>query len=298
MRINYNHLRYFYFVAHEGHLTRAAQALNISQSALSVQIKTLEAQLGHDLFERRGKQLMLTEVGRLVLDHADAIFRTGEELLYQLTHHQEVHRRVFRIGAITTLSRNFQIGFFGQLLREPDVELVVSSASLPELLQQLETHRIDVALTNTAPTRDSGTPWVSHLISEQPVGLIGDAAFEEKGRSLEELLADEPLALPSLDSNIRTAFDALVERLGIPVNIKAEVNDMTMLRLIARERIGLTVVPPIVVKDELDQGVLREIRKIPDMHETFYAIVLKRKFPNPLLKKLLPSAPQQFSGNG
>lgn len=287
MRINYNHLRYFYFVAHEGHLTRAAHMLHVSQSALSVQIKTLEAQLGHDLFERRGKQLILTEVGRLVLDHADAIFRTGEELIYQLTHHHEVHRRVFRIGAITTLSRNFQIEFFGKLLRELDVELVVSSASLAELLQQLETHRIDVALTNTAPTRDSGTPWVSHLISEQPVGLIGAAQFTEGGRTLTELLSDEPLVLPSLDSNIRIAFDALVERLGITVNIKAEVNDMTMLRLIARESIGLSVVPPIVVKDELEQGVLREICEIPDIRETFFALVLKRKFPNPLLKQLL-----------
>jgi LysR family transcriptional activator of nhaA len=287
VRINYNHLRYFYFVAHEQHLTRAAEILHISQSALSVQIKTLEQQLGHDLFERRGKQLVLTEVGRMVLDYADSIFRTGEELLYQLAHHEDVHRRVFRIGAITTLSRNFQIRFFGRLLQQSDVELVVSSASLSELILQLETHRIDVALTNTAPTRDAGTPWVSHLISEEPVALIGDAGFKDRGRNVEQLLSDEPLILPTLDSNIRVAFDALVERLGIRVNIKAEVNDMTMLRLIARERVGLTVVPPIVVKDELEEGALREIREIPDIRETFYALVLKRKFPNPLLKRLL-----------
>ncbi len=288
MKINYNHLRYFYFVAHEGNLTHAAQKLHISQSALSVQIRTLESQLGHDLFERRGKQLVLSEAGRMVLDYADAIFRTGDELLYQLTHNYEITHRVFRIGAITTLSRNFQIEFFGSLLREPNVELVVSSGSLGELLLQLETHRLDVVLANTVPSRDAATPWVSHLISEQPVGLIGDAAFPDGNRSLEELLSQEPLILPSLDSNIRIAFDALVERLGISVNVKAEVNDMTMLRLIARERIGLTVVPPIVVKDELDQGVLRQIREIPEMRETFYAIVQKRKFPNALLKQLLP----------
>ena len=287
VKINYNHLRYFYFVAHEGNLTRAAHELHISQSALSVQIRTLESQLGHELFERQGKSLLLTEVGRLVLDYADAIFHTGDELLYQLTHNREVHRRVFRIGAITTLSRNFQIGFFGGLLNESDVELVVTSGSMGELLQQLESHRLDVALTNTAPTRDAGTPWVSHLISEQPVGLIGAADFDTRGRTLAELLADEPLMLPSLESNIRIAFDAMVERLGIPVNIKAEVNDMTMLRLIARERAGLALVPPIVVKDELDQGVLKEVIEIPDIKETFYALVLKRKFPNPLLKKLI-----------
>lgn len=287
MKINYNHLRYFYYVAHEGNLTRAANHLHISQSALSVQIRTLEADLGHQLFERRSKQLVLTEAGRMVLGYADTIFHTGDELLYQLTHNYEVTRRVFRVGAITTLSRNFQIEFFGSLLRQPDVELVVSSGSLAELLLQLETHRLDVVLANTVPNRDAATPWVSHLISEQPVGLIGDASFADGDRSLKNLLSTEPLILPSLDSNIRIAFDALVERFGIAVNIKAEVNDMTMLRIIARERVGLTVVPPIVVKDELDQGILRQIREIPEIHETFYAIVQKRKFPNPLLKQLL-----------
>lgn len=287
MKINYNHLRYFYFVAHAPSLTEAAGELHISQSALSVQIRTLEEQLGHQLFERRGRQMLLTEVGRMVLDYADAIFRTGDDLLYQLAHHTEVTRRVFRVGAITTLSRNFQISFLRPLLALPDVELVVSSGPLEQLLHQLETHRIDVALTNTAPVREATTPWVSHLISDQRVGLIGAAELPDAGRSLSELLSDHPLILPTLDSNIRIAFDALVERLGIAVNVRAEVNDMTMLRLIARERIGLAVVPPIVVKDELDSGHLREIREFPDLHETFYALVLKRRYPNPLLKRLI-----------
>lgn len=287
MKINYNHLRYFYFVAHAESLTEAAGELHISQSSLSVQIRTLESQLGHELFERRGRQLILTEVGRLVLDYADAIFRTGDDLLYQLAHRSEVTRRVFRVGAITTLSRNFQISFLRPLLEMEDVEVVVSSGSLEQLLHQLETHRIDVALTNTAPVRDAATPWVSHLISDQPVSLIGGVDVPDSEGSLAELLAAYPLILPTLDSNIRIAFDALVERLGIAVTVRAEVNDMTMLRLIARECIGLAVVPPIVVQDELDTGILREIRKIPDLHETFYALVLKRRYPNPLLRHLI-----------
>ncbi|RBL05911.1 LysR family transcriptional regulator, partial [Xanthomonas oryzae pv. oryzae] len=79
--LNYNHLRYFWAVAHDGNLTRTAERLNLTQSALSVQIRKLEERLGHALFERRGRQLHLTEAGQIVLDHADAIFATGEELL-------------------------------------------------------------------------------------------------------------------------------------------------------------------------------------------------------------------------
>jgi LysR family transcriptional activator of nhaA len=287
MRINYNHLRYFWFVAHEGHLTRAAKELHISQSALSVQIKTLEEQLGHDLFERQGRRLVLTETGRMVLDYADSIFKTGEDLLYQLAHHHEVERRAFRVGAISTLSRNFQMEFLKPLLGKEDVELIVSSGSMVELLGQLETHHLDVALTNQVPQRDAATPWVSHRISDQPVSLVGDPAFAESKLSLEDLLATEPLILPSMNSNIRIAFDALIERLEIRPHVVAEIDDMTMLRLIAREKNGLAVVPPIVVKDELEQGLLKEIYKIPDIKETFYAVVMKRRFPNPLLKVIL-----------
>ena len=84
MNLNYHHLRYFWAVAHDGNLTRTAQRLNLSQSALSVQIKALEERLGHSLFERRGRQLFLTEAGRVALDHADSIFATGQELLATL----------------------------------------------------------------------------------------------------------------------------------------------------------------------------------------------------------------------
>ncbi|MBO6707515.1 MAG: LysR family transcriptional regulator, partial [Roseitalea sp.] len=73
-RLNYHHLRYFREVAHEGNLSRAAERLNVAQSALSSQIRTLEARLGHALFERVGRTLVLTEVGRITLDHADRIF--------------------------------------------------------------------------------------------------------------------------------------------------------------------------------------------------------------------------------
>lgn len=288
MRINYNHLRYFWFVAHEEHLTRAAEKLNLSQSALSVQIKTLESDLGHDLFERRGRRLTLTETGRLVLDYADAIFRTGEDLLYQLAHGQEIDRRVFRVGAIPTLSRNFQIEFLRPLLDLEQLELVLSSDSFAGLLRQLETHHLDVALTNNIPPTDAATSWVAHRISDQPVSLVAHADFDRKRRTLKRLLATEPLILPGNDSNIRIAFDGLIEQLGVRPNIVAEVNDMTMLRLIAREKQALAVVPPIVVKDELDGGLLKEITEIPSLHETFYAVVVKRRFPNPLLRLLLP----------
>ena len=82
--LNYHHLRYFREVAREGNLTRTAEQVNLSQSALSSQIRTLEDRLGHPLFDRVGRRLVLTEVGRIALDYADRIFSTGEELVATL----------------------------------------------------------------------------------------------------------------------------------------------------------------------------------------------------------------------
>lgn len=284
--LNYNHLRYFWAVAHEGNLTRAAERLHVSQSALSVQIQKLEAQLGHALFERRGKQLILTEAGRIALDHADAIFAAGDELLGTLKERGGPARQILRVGALATLSRNFQIQFLRPLLKRDDVEIVVRSGGFADLLQHLEAHRLDVVLANAAPPRDAATPWIAHPIADQPVSLVG---YSQRSRDhpLEELLAQEPLILPTVESSIRSDFDALMHRLGIHPRIAAEVDDMAMLRLLTREDVGLAVVPPIVVKDELDARILVEIERFPDLKETFYAITLARRFPNPLLKTLL-----------
>ncbi len=287
MQLNYHYLRYFWAVAHEGNLTRAARQLHVSQSALSVQIQKLESELGHALFERRGKSLVLTEAGRVALDHADSIFGIGDDLMRTLSGLEEgVQREVVRIGAIATLSRNFQIQFVAPLLGRDDVEVVIRSGTLGDLLQSLEAFQLDVVLTNVAPARDAATRWVPHAIDEQPVSLVGHPGLV-RGRELAQILEDHPLVLPTAESSIRTGFDALTLRLGVAPRIAAEIDDMAMLRLFAREHRALAVVPPIVVNDELEVGELVEIARLPDLTETFFAITTVRRFPNPLLASLL-----------
>lgn len=286
--LNYNHLRYFWAVAHEGNLTRTAERLNISQSALSTQIRKLEGQLGHALFERRGKQLVLTEAGRIALDHADAIFTSGSELLATLKQTGGDVRQVLRVGALATLSRNFQVGFLRPVLDRADVEVVLRSGQLADLLQALEAMRLDMVLVNQVPARDAATPWIAHRLAEQRVSLVGTPQRVGDGRaSLADLLNRHPVILPPIDSGVRTGFDALADRLGVRPHIAAEVDDMAMMRLLARENIGLAVVPPIVVKDELAAGRIVEADRLPGISETFYAVTQARRFPNPLVRLLI-----------
>lgn len=285
--LNYHHLRLFWTIAREGSLTRAAGRLNLSQSALSVQLARLEEQLGHALFERQGKRLVLTEAGRIALDYADTVFKAGDELLSTLASRPSANRKALRVGALPTLSRNFQIEVLRPLLNRQDTELVIRSGSLRELLAGLEAQTLDIVLTNAAVRRDAHTDLHSHLIDEQPVSLVGRPRAGSHPVLFPDSLASEPVVLPSLDSDIRAGFDRLLALAGIRPNILAEVDDMAMLRLLARESDALTLVPPIVVRDELVAGRLVEHCRIPDLTESFYAVVQSRRFPNPLVRELL-----------
>lgn len=286
-RLNYHHLRYFWAIAHERSLTRAAERLHVSQSALSVQLRQLEEQLGHGLFERGRKRLALTESGRIALDYADTIFRAGDELVSTLQGRGAAGRQVLRIGAVTTLSRNFQLELLRPLLSHDDVEIVVRSGTLRELLVQLEAHTVDVVLANMAVPRDAHTRLYSHLLAEQPVSLVARPVRARRQFQFPDDLRDTPLIVPSLQSNIRVAFDLLLEQAGVRPRIVAEVDDMAMLRLLARESSGVTLVPPVVVQQELAERRLVERCRIPQIRETFYAITPSRRFPSPILRDLL-----------
>ncbi|MGV9007122.1 MAG: LysR family transcriptional regulator [Brevundimonas sp.] len=285
--LNFNHLRYFWAVAHEGSLTRAATRLNLSQSALSVQIQKLEHQVGHPLFDRIGRKLILTEAGQIALDYADTVFRAGDELMSTLDGRAVDRRQVLRVGALTTLSRNFQLEFLGPLVGRSDVELIVRSGNIRDLLAQLEAHAVDVVLANSAAPLDARSSLRNHLLNEQPVSLVGRPRPDGRRFKFPDDLRTEPVLLPSLDSDIRLAFDRVLELAGIRPTILAEVDDMAMLRLLAREREGVTLVPPIVVRDELASGLLVEHCRIPEVTERFYAIVKTRRFPNRLLADVL-----------
>jgi LysR family transcriptional regulator, transcriptional activator of nhaA len=285
--LNYHHLRYFRLIARDLNLTRAAKKLNLSAPALSLQLKQLEESLGHRLFERRRSGLLLTEAGRIALDYAETIGRAGEELLDVMQHQPRGGRRVLRVGAVATLSRNFQLEFLKPVLHRDDVEVVIRSGGFPELLLLLHSHQVDLVLSNHPARRDSETHWHSHLLAEQPVSLVGTPQWKKRKLRFPEGMKDVPVILPSQESNTRAGFDRLLASAGVRPRIVAEVDDMAMIRLLAREGEALALVPPVVVQSEIREGILMETHRIPQVRETFYAVTPSRRFPNPLVGELV-----------
>lgn len=291
-QLNLHHLRYFWAVARDGNLTRTARRLRVAQSALSAQIGLLEAELGVPLFVREGRGLALTEEGRLVLSYADDIFERAGELVATLQGGRAATQPL-RVGAVATLSRNFQESFLRPLLLPgaPQTVLRLESGALAPLLERLATHSLDVVLANR-PAPEAALR--SLELARQPVSLVGSPGraairFPEDTEAVRWLL-------PGPESEIRREFDALCARHGVRVPLLAEVDDMATLRLLARDTDAVAVVPSIVVRDELATGRLREHTVLPGLFERFYAITVARRFPHPLLAPLLAQREAELLG--
>lgn len=283
-RLNFHHLHYFWAVAKEGNLTRAAQSLHVAQSALSTQIRALEEQLGHALFIRSGRNLLLTEAGQLVLDYADSIFALGSELQMTLQGALQANRQL-RIGAVATLSRNFQENLLRPFLGRAELRITLESGSLGELLERLALHKLDVVLTNQAVSSDAQRSWRCRLLDRQSVCLVGpprSGSFD-----LRRDLQQARLIVPGRSSDIRSQFELFCDSQGLQPDICAEVDDMAMLRLLARDSGDMALLPAVVVQDELQSGVLQLYAEIPEIAEQFFAVTLQRQFRLDILDELL-----------
>ena len=159
----------------------------------------------------------------------------------------------------------------------------------------VEAHTIDMVLSNLPILSDSQTGLQSHLLNEQEVILVGRK--QRRRFHFPESLHEMPMVLPSLESNIRAPFDLLLDQHGVRPVILAEVNDMAMLRLLAREADAVSLVPRVVVRDELKEGLLVELDRIEQIRESFYAITPKRHFPNRIVLELIKGMTSKQSGS-
>ncbi|MBU1188021.1 MAG: LysR family transcriptional regulator [Gammaproteobacteria bacterium] len=286
-RLNYHHLYYFWCVARDGNLTRTATRLHVSQSALSMQIRQLEEMTGHGLFNRTGRRLVLTETGQIVLRYANGIFRQGEELETFLRDGLQSQRQRLRIGVVSTLSRNFADSFLAPLLPQANITLELQSARLDDLLNRLSTHALDIVLSNVNVLSSVDELWLSQLLARQPVSVIGPAAGALHGKQFPHDYSSFRWLLPSSKSEVRSAFDALCSQWQFEPDVLAEVDDMAMLRLLARDSGALAVMPKVVVRDEIARGELCEYTQLPNVFEQFFAITIKKQYQPSALSSLL-----------
>ncbi len=286
-QLNFHHLLYFWRVAKLGHLTRAASELHTSQSAVSAQIRQLEDRLGEPLFSREGRRLVLTDTGQLVLAYAENIFGLGQEMLGRLQGRSQGVTRL-RVGSVATLSRNYQENLIRPILSDPGVSLTLESGLLADLLERLARHQLDVVLANEKAPLDPERPLHSQFLGSQPIVVVGPAErWGARSLAVPEDLDGVDLALPGPRHASRVLLDGLCAAAGVVPRVRAEVDDMAMLRLIARDSGWLALLPEVVVQDELRSGTLCIAGRAPQLQEHFYAITTLHRHRLEILERLL-----------
>ena len=287
--LNYHHLRHFWMIAKHRSMTRAAEALNISQSTLSEHLAELEEWLDQALFERRGRQLHLTDAGRVALEHAETIFTTGHELITRFRQSGETRQRVLRIGAVGPLSKNLQFDFIQPILSDTRTKVVVVAGALDELTRQLQEHHLDLVLSNIPLRADQNADAFNHPLGEVPVFLVGGKKLKLPSGKFPEFLKNVPLFLPSRQSDVRAKFDLRMAEAGIEPFVHAEVDDMALLRLLALSGEGLALVSGIVVERELQSRHIKFMERVPGLTESFYALTVRKRFANAWLGEVVAS---------
>ena len=286
-QLNFHHLFYFWRVAKLGHLTQASAELHTSQSAVSAQIRQLEERIGEDLFTREGRRLVLTNTGQLVLAYAENIFGLGQEMLGRLEGRSAGTTRL-RIGSVATLSRNYQENWIRPVLADPAIVLTLESGLLEGLLTRLVQHQLDVVLANETIPADPNRPLHCRFLGSQPISLVGPAhLWQSLSLRVPEDLDGLDIALPGPRHALRAQFDALCATANVNPRLRAEVDDMAMLRLIARDSGWLTLVPEVVVQDELRAGLLVTVGQPAALQEHFYAITTSHRHRIDVLEQLL-----------
>lgn len=285
-RLNYHHLYYFWQVAKIGNLTKAAEALYISQSALSAQIKLLEESIGNQLFKRQSRKLILTDIGNTAFSYAESIFSKGHELEALLKKGLQTENQVIRIGVLSTMSRNFVEEFIKPLMNNPRVKLIIAARGQTDLLNELANYQFDLVLTNIEVRGTHKQLWQCQLLTKQPICVIGSPGLKLSKNFIDDYNMVN-WVLPVSGSPIRAAFDGFCAKYQFQPNIVGEADDMAMLRLLARDSKALAVMPDVVVKDEIIAGSLTVYMTLPNIFENFYAVTVKKHLANRLVSELI-----------
>lgn len=295
-KLNYNHLYYFWVIANEGNLVKAARILLVSQSALSTQLKKLEHHLDTELFDREGRALKLTEAGQVTLEYANKIFSLGNELTSVLRHNKK-NKKTFRVGIVSSLSRNFVENFIRPLLAHQDIELVIDSGNQTELLNKLAKYQLNIMLSNHRPIISVNNPFKTREIAKQQLSIIGQPRLENTEFDIKLDLEKYQLLLPGHGTEVRAMFDTYCDENSLNYEIMAEINDMPALRLLIRDSACIALMPKVVVQDEIKNGSLQEYCTIPNLFEHFYAVHMERHIESDLFNKLFEREDDEILNN-
>jgi LysR family transcriptional activator of nhaA len=297
--LNYHHLLYFWTVAKEGGVSRAAEVLHLAQPTLSTQIKKLEKSIGHDLFERSGRSLSLTETGHLVYRYADEIFGLGRELADVLHNRTDEDKSRFLVGVQGALPKLVVYELLKPALEDEDqkYQVVCSEGKISELLGELAMHRLDVVIADRPLSPDNHVRAFNHLLGKCGVTVYGTAKLARKYRkNFPQSLSSAPMLLPTQNTSLRRLLEQWFDDNEIHPVIAHEFEDSAVLKVFGQVGHGLFVTPTAIEDDVCHQYSVKVVGRIPEVVERFYAISIEKRLKHPAVVKISESARNSLFG--
>lgn len=290
--LNYHHLLYFYVVAREGSIARATKVLDLTQPTISGQLRTLEQALGEKLFERRGRNLVLTERGHVIYRYAEEIFSLGDELVRTLQGQPTSGPLRFAVGVSDSLPKltTYRLLAPAFALQAP-MRLLLRIGKTDQLLADLSIHALDLVLADTPINPGVKVRAFNHLLGECDVTVFATAALADKyHRNFPRSLQDAPFLLPTQGTALRRSLEQWFEAENIHPAVAAEVEDMALLQVLGQEGLGLFAAPTVVEDEIRRQYRVAPIGRIEAVRERFYAISIDRKLKHPAVLAISKAA--------
>jgi len=294
--LNYHHLLYFWTVAKEGSITAACEKLHLAQPTISGQLKKLEQQVGGKLYERVGRQLVLTDLGNTVFSYADEMFTLGEELADVIKGQSTGQPIQFHVGVPQVLPKLIAFRLLEPVLALPeDFQLVCHEGSQEQLLTSLATHELDVVLSDSPAGSFIRIKAFNHALGESGIGLFGTQRLIERyGDNFPDNFDGAPVLVPRHGTALRRSIDQWILETGYSVRIVGEFDDTAMMKVFAEAHTGFVPAPLAVEADITKQFSLYLLCEIPKAKEQFYAITLERRLRHPAIVAISDVAKTQL----
>jgi LysR family transcriptional activator of nhaA len=288
--LNYHHLLYFWTVARAGTIAKAGQELHLAQPTISSQIKLLEEALGHKLFERQGRKLVLTDVGRTVMRYADEIFRLGNELKNVVGGLPSGQQLRLQVGVADVVPKVVAERLLQPALDVGPLRIICREGPLPQLLASLALHELDVVLADAPGSEPVSVRSFNHLLGKCGVSFFAAPLHGHLKKDFPRSLDGAPMLMPSEASSVRHALDLWLDAQGVRPIIVGDFDDSALLKAFGQRGLGVFAMPSVIEADVIRQFDVSVIGRTDEIENCFYAITVERRLRHPAVVAIAAAA--------
>ena len=285
--LNYQHLHYFMIVAQEGSIAKASEKLNLGQPAISIQIKQLENQLNHALFERRNRRLILTQAGQVTLEYANQIFGLGDELKEVLQAGKFLRKVHLEIGVLDSIPKTVIQYLTDAAFQWGPCSITVIEGTGDFLFRELLAHKVDLVVSDFQPDVGDMRRFSIRSLGRHPLSVFGTKNFKGIQKKFPESLQGQPFLLPTFHSKRRHDMDHFFRTKNISIDVVMETQDTSVQKMMAIKGMGLVALPDFAGQSFITEKKMLQLGRLEGVYEEFFLVSSPRTISNPVADTLM-----------